>query len=210
MYLYLPLGIFAVSIVLIIWIIARKFVYLKKLTPEAIESVSGEPGFWSEMFPEIVEYFKNANFRQHGVTLLSEFEKTLRKIRLLFMKIDTFTGKAIHSVRRTTKQQEAVISKQAERADIEKPAEIDPFELGEATREELKQKEQYLIIEIAKNPKDTPLYRELGSLYMRTGELEDAKQSFEKVLELNSEDETSRRKLGRVLAKLEEQKREGK
>jgi tetratricopeptide (TPR) repeat protein len=205
MYLYIPLGIFVVSLVGIVWIASRKFVYLKKLEPETIEATSGDIGFWTEMFPELTSFFKKIKLRQYNVNILSELEKTLRKLRILSMKIDTFTNKLIHRVRKSTKQQEAIIIKKAEQEEDLKPVEIDPFDLGGSTKEELKQKEQYLIIEIAKNPKDAPLYKELGSLYMRTGELEDAKQSFEKALELEPDD-TTKRKLGRVLGKLEEKK----
>lgn len=206
MYLYLPLGIFLGSLIFVVWVIARKFSYLKKLTPEAVESISTDHGFWKEMFPEIYTYFVRINLRQHAVSVLAEFEKALRKLRLLSLKFDTLTNKAIHKVRESAKDQEAIIEKKSEQEIEIKPIEIDPFELGTATKEELKQKEQYLIIEIAKNPKDAPLYKELGSLYMRTGELDDAKQSFEKALEYDLEDETIKRKLGKVLAKLEEQK----
>jgi len=206
MYFYIPFGIFIVSLIAIIWIISRKFVYLKKLSPEAIEPNSVEIGFWTEMFPEISSFFRRINLRQHGVTILSEFEKTLRKLRLISMKVDTLTNRLIHRVRKSTKQQEAIIIKAAEKEEEDKPIDVDLFELGGASRDELKQKEQHLIIEIAKNPKDAPLYKELGSLYMRTGELDDAKQSFEKVIELEPEDEATKRKLGRVISKLEEKK----
>jgi tetratricopeptide (TPR) repeat protein len=205
MFLYIPLGIFAVSIIGIVWIVSRKFVYLKKLEPQALEATSGDIGFWAELFPELADFFKKLKFRQYGVNLLSETEKSLRKMRLFAMKADSFTNRLINRVRKSTKKQEAIIIKKAVEEEESKPAEIDPFDLAGSTKEELKQKEQYLIIEIAKNPKDAPLYKELGSLYMRTGELEDAKQSFEKALELEPDDNT-KRKLGRVLGKLEEKK----
>jgi len=210
MYLTIPLGIFAVSILAIVWIVARKFVYLKKLAPEALKMNSDDIGFWNEMFPEISDFLKKANFRQYGVKILSELEKSLRKFRLAFSKIDTLTNRLIGRVRRSTKQQVAIIDSINREAEETKPPEIDPFDLGGSTSEELKQKEQYLIIEIAKNPKDGLLYKELGSLYMRTGELNDAKESFEKGIELGIDDDVIKRKLGRVIAKLEEKKSEEK
>lgn len=206
MYLYIPLGIFVISVTVIVWIVSRKFVYLKKLEPKTVEASSADIGFWEEMFPEATSGFKKIKIRQFGVNILSELEKILRKLRLLSLKIDTLTGKLIHRVRKSTQKHEAIIDKEGEREEDNKPQEIDPFDLGSSTKEELKQKEQYLIIEIAKNPKDALLYRELGSLYMRTGELEDAKESFEKALDLEP-DENTKRKLGRVMAKLEEKPR---
>lgn len=205
MYLYIPFGIFVISVSVIIWIISRKFVYLKKLEPETIEASSASVGFWEEMFPEAIAWLKKVKLRQYGVSILSELEKNLRKLRLLSMRIDILTNRLIHRVRKSTKKQEAIISKKEVEQTETKQLEIDPFDLNGSTESELKQKEQYLIIEIAKNPKDAPLYKELGSLYMRTGELEDARQSLEKALEIEP-DETTKRKLGRVLAKLEEKK----
>lgn len=206
MYLILPLLIFLVSIVAIAAIIRRKFVYLKKLAPEAIEATMGNPeSFWSGLFPEVAGLLKKVNLRAFGVNFLSEFEKILRKLRLMSMKVDTLTNKLIHRVRKETKLQEEILIKEA-KVEEEKRGNGEASdiinELGDS-HEDLKQKEQLLIIEIAKNPKDVYLYRELGAIYMRIGDWEDAKQSFEKVIELEPGDETTKRKLGRVLAKLD-------
>ena len=106
----------------------------------------------------------------------------------------------IYRVRRSTKKHEQILIKEAE-LEEEKLSDFEYNDLGSDV--DLKEKEQLLIIEIAKNPKDTRLYNELGNLYMRTGEYEDAKNSFEKILELEPENEAIRRKLARVLSKLE-------
>ncbi len=209
MYLILPLALLIVSIFIIAVIVRRKFVYLKKLTPETVEATMGsQESFWAEMFPEIIVLWNKIHFRTFGVNFLSEFEKLLRKFRLISLKIDTLTNWLIHKVRKEGKQQ-AEILKEAKIEEEKKnngPVTEIMEELGNSS-ENLKQKEQLLIIEIAKNPKDTHLYRELGAIYMRMEEWEDAKLSFEKVLDLEPNDDIVKRKLGRVLTKLEEANR---
>ena len=204
MYLIIPLGIFFGAIITIFWIISRKFVYLKKLTPEAVENVFESNGnhssFFAELFPEMTIFFKRVNLRAYGVDILTEFEKLLRKLRLISLKIDGLTNRLIYRVRRSTKKHEQILIKEAE-LEEEKLSDFEYNDLGSDV--DLKEKEQLLIIEIAKNPKDARLYNELGNLYMRTGEYEDAKNSFEKILELEPENEAIHRKLARVLSKLE-------
>ena len=203
MFFFIPLGIVGLTIVLIGWVVARKFVYLKKLTPQAGgSSPTGEVGFWAELYPEIDQWLKRINLRAYGLNFLNEFEKFLRRLRLLSLKIDTQTNKLISRVRTSSKKHEEILELAAEKAE-EKSEEtvINEEEIEAGSETELKQQEQSLIIEIAKNPKDARLYRELGIVYMRLEEWHDARLSFEKAIELDPEDEISKRKLGRVLAK---------
>lgn len=207
MFFLIPFSIFLVSVLLIVWIVSRKFVYLRKLAPETVEeTISSRENFLVELFPELAAYLKKVNLRSYGVNFLTEFEKLLRKLRLISMKVDTVTNQLIHRVRKEAKQQEAILSKEAA-LEEEKQAELESEEeelenLGDS-QEDLKKKEQLLIIEIAKNPKNPRLYLELGNIYMRVGEYEDAKNSFEKILELEPGNEAIRRKLARVLSKME-------
>ncbi len=205
MFFFVPFGIFLISILLIVRIVSRKFVYLRKLTPETVEETIGsQDSFWVEMFPELTAWFKKINLRAYGVNFLTEFEKLLRRLRLISSKIDTLTGRLIHQVRKSTKAQEEILSNEA-KLEGEKTVEVDvDFSDFGNDGEDLKKKEQLLIIEIAKSPRDARLYRELGNVYMRTESWDDAKQSFEKALELEPEDEATKRKLGRVLSKLDQ------
>lgn len=165
----------------------------------------GSPeSFWIELFPEAVALIKRINLRAFGVESLNEFEKLLRKLRLISLKIDIITNKLIHKVRKETKQQEEILVKEA-KIEEEKKSNGDVSDIIEelgSSHDDLKQKEQLLIIEIAKNPKDAQLYRELGNIYMRIGDWNDAKESFEKVIELDPNDDIIKRKLGRVVSKI--------
>jgi hypothetical protein len=198
MFLIIPLGLLAISCTAIIWIVGRKFVYLKKLAPEVIEEVTPEERhFLIELFPEVAHFFASINFRGYGVTLLTETEKALRRLRLLGMRIDTVTNKLIHKVRHSTKEHEKILSeREPEKIVVTEPQ-------FPETNVDMKQEEQRLIIEIAKNPKNAELYKELGMLYMKNGDLEDSRESFGKAVELNGEDAESKRRLDRVEKLLE-------
>ncbi len=189
------------SVAVIGWIISRKFVYLKKLTPEIIEGSSEtQENFWAELFPGLADRFKTSKFRVYRLNVLAEFEKLLRRLRLLSLRLDTTTNQLIHRVRKSVVHHEGMINGEAAaQAEQELMANI----TNENGRADPKEEEQRLIIEIAKNPKDATLYKKLGNIYMKTGEWHDAAESFKKVLELNPEDETTQNKLERLLKKLE-------
>lgn len=189
------------------WIIGRKFVYLKKLSPDVVEdAVYSESSFWVEFFPEIATELKKINTTEYQVKFLADFEKFLRKLRLLSLKIDSATNGLIHRVRKSAVHHETLlINRAAEEEQKEalagetangngKPASVrlDPHE-----------EEQRLIIEIAKNPKDPDLFKKLGEIYFGTGEYQDAYQSFKRASDLDPEDITIRNKLARVLKKIE-------
>ena len=66
----------------------------------------------------------------------------------------------------------------------------------------MKREEQKLIIEIAKNPKDSKLYEILGDLYVKMNNLSDAKESFEAAIELSPNSEILQKKLSQVIEKV--------
>ena len=70
------------------------------------------------------------------------------------------------------------------------------------TMEDMKREEQGMIIEIAKNPKDSRLYEVLGDLYVRMNNFSDAKESFEAAMELSPHDEGLQKKYSQVLKKM--------
>lgn len=201
----IPFCIFLASLLLTAWVIARKFVYLKKLTPEALEgSAAVQENFWAELFPELAGLLKKIKIREYGVALLAEFEKFLRRLRLISLKIDTLTNRLIHKVRRSTVYHEEILTKEAG-VENEREAEISSRAANGngAKKKDLKGEEQRLIIEIAKNPKDAKLYKELGDIYVKTGEWPDAVESFKKALELDPEDESVKNKLEQASKRLE-------
>lgn len=204
MFFLIFFGIFIVSITAIVWVIGRKFVYLKKLTPEVIESVVPEQeSFWVEFFPGLAAYFNSTSLRQHRLNFLAELEKFLRKFRLLSLKLDTVTNQLIHRVRKSVVHHEDVINEEAAAIQVEQDARIINGANSNGTVKDWKEEEQKLIIEIAKDPKNAELYKKLGNIYAKTGEWYDAVESFKKATELNPEDENVKIKFERASKKLE-------
>ncbi len=199
MYLLIPLIIFGVAIVAMCYLMARKFVFLKKLTPEAISNPPATAStFWRGMFQELVELAERFNWRQHRVEFTAQSEKIVRRMRLMFLRLDTWTHNLSNRLRRSAKHHEAILEKEEEQKvaavveEIAKPVELDP-----------KEEEQHLIMEIAKNPKDPLLYQRLGDIYVKTEETENALQSFETVLHLDPENWYAKNKVKSLKKKVE-------
>ena len=189
MYLIIPIGIFLLSVAGIVYILVKKFVYLRKLSPEAINDTSGTKNmFWSDMFPEISRWMASINWREHRVRLTDESEKFVRRLRLIFLKIETFTHNVSMRLRRSKKHHEAILVKEEQEM-------VEDAVLPIAPLLDPKEEEQHLIMEIAKNPKDPLLYLRLGDVYMKTGDKDNARLSFETVLQLDPENWYAKKKV---------------
>ena len=204
MFFLIPFGIFLASLFLIAWLAARKFVYLKKLAPGVIDNSNvAQESFLAEFFPEAAQHLKTAKFQEYGAAILAEFEKFLRRLRLISLRIDTFMSQLVHRVRKSNARREETLGKEME-AEVEKDADK-PIQVND-TKKDLKEEEQRLIIEIAKNPKDAKLYKKLGQVYLKTGESGDAFESFKKALELNPDDGEIKAKLEKLALKVGNEK----
>src|SRR3989344_3647275 len=186
MYIFIPLIIFLIATGYAVFAVRRKLEFLKKITPEAIQDRPASwQTFWSEMFPGVVSFSQRVEWQENKVHFLAESEKLLRRMRLLFLRLDASIHALINRLRHKTKREEAILEQQADDAVVMPIAiALDP-----------KEEEQLLIMEIAKNPKDALLYRKLGDVYIKINNYEDAKQSFSKALELNPKDAYASRKL---------------
>ncbi len=197
----MPLATFLISITAIFWLAARKFVYLKKLAPGVIDNLDVvQESFWAEFFPEAAQHLKMAKLREYGAAILAEFEKFLRRLRLISLRVDIFMSQLVHRVRKSNARREETLGKEAE-SEAEKDISR-PVRTGDAKKQDLKEEEQRLIIEIAKNPKDAELYKKLCQVYLKTGDNGDAFESFKKALELNPEDVETKAKLEKISARL--------
>ncbi len=201
MFFLIPFSIFLISLFLIAWLTARKFVYLKKLAPGVIDNLDMvQENFCAEFFPEAAQHLKMAKLREYGAAILAEFEKFLRRLRLISLRIDTFMSQLVHRVRKSNARREETLDREME-SEVEKDINR-PVRAGDAKKQDLKEEEQKLIIEIAKNPKDAELYKRLGQVYLKTGESGDSFESFKKALELNPEDGETKAKLEKIAVKL--------
>lgn len=217
MFLLLPLVIIIVSLLGIAIIIWRKKSYLKKLYAlnMAGNGGSGElnpsnlrwGNYGFEFFPEIKVLLDKFEFHKHRTVWLMETEKMLRKLRVMFLRVDRWSDTLIKKIRRVN------LNGQLNSQTMNKPIEsyeeaISPDgNIGQAKKETvsfnfLKNEEQRLILEIAKNPKDSQLYESLGDLYFEMESFSDAKESYEAAIELNPQNESLKIKLSSALEKL--------
>ncbi len=196
MYIIVPLSLILLSAVGIFWIVWRKIPSLDKLAASD-QGFNGanldiRSGSWkdlfSDFFPEAHEGLEKLKLKEHLVLWLLELEKSLRKMRLFFLKIDRLSESLIKKIRlihlsnkpynEVQAKPEIIKRSSVQSASIKPREEISQFDLS-------RKEEQRLILEIAKNPKDPNLYDILGDTYMRMKNFEDAKESYEAAIELN-------------------------
>jgi len=141
--------------------------------------------FWKLFFPEFFRFLKVAreNYRISKENLIVGYEKFLRRAKILSLKTDNTINKLLEK-RPRVKQSQA------------KPEFKKPVEKG--INHQFKSKENYLISEISKNPKDKALYKALGALYFENNMASDAKDAFSVVLELDPNDKETKESLEKM------------
>ena len=210
MFIIIPLILISASVVGISVIVYRKMPYLNKLTPEThLPSQTGVMGdFLTDLFPELSEGFKNLKLKEYWILWLIELEKLLRRLRVISLKMDRISDSWIKRIRKGTERKHGSVENVFPGEDMNPVRSLardkvaSPENLGEDTSNWMKKEEQKLIIEIAKNPKDSKLYEVLGDLYVMMNNFSDAKESFEAAIELNPHNEELQKKLSQVLEKI--------
>ena len=220
MFLLIPILLILGSFVGIGAIVYRKKPYFLKLaslnqpaqTNGYIE-ISQKTGFsWrengNEFFPEAQSFIENLNLRNYRASWLIEAEKFLRRTRLLSLKFDRLSDSLINKIRRVSlglrfKHEEAKSSPIIDEPVIdESKSEESATSLKSQSAAFLKNEEERLIIEVAKNPKDPNICEALGDLYAEMSNFTDAKESYEAAIELNSQNEDLKKKILSILEKL--------
>jgi len=188
-YLLVPLLIIIVSLLVVVVISWRKFPYLKRLSVG--KEASGEARFWVDLWPELNYHYRQINWAEYRDFWLKEFEKFLRRLRLVSLRLDRLTDALINRVKTsiTTGQKLAVSADQELEA-------VEPITVHRPTNSltDYKRAERTLIIGIAKDPKNIELYRQLGDIYLAMDNLADARESFQAALRLDSEDSKSKQR----------------
>lgn len=196
----IPWIIIAGSALGVILIILRKVPVLLKL-PEKPEA--------DQISPSIFERIKIGwqKFRHSSLqpALTSWLEKTLRKFRLMILKIDRIFVGQIEKAREQSQTMKARSRAWVEQHRLKKIEKIQVLEKldqaqviesiekakKEKEEEERKEKEigeKELVKMIAKDPRDISAYRKLGFLYLKQGNKEDAKNCFREVLKIEPGD----------------------
>lgn len=174
--------------------------YLRKLS---VTDIPSDSNFLFSMFPELANGINTTRLKQYRAIWLLELEKFLRRLRVLSMKMDRGSYSLITKIRNVTetkheKSDSLVISEAKDISIISKSAELKK----EESVEDWKKEEQRLIIEIAKNPKNSSLYEVLGDLYIKMGNFSDAKESYEAAIELNPTKEDLIKKHSQAIEKV--------
>ncbi|MBI4117454.1 MAG: hypothetical protein HY451_02110 [Parcubacteria group bacterium] len=190
MFLLIPLILIASSGAGIVYIVWPK---IKEIREGEITSEIKED-FWHLIFPELFRFLsltrsKFVIFRQNAAV---DYEKFLRRIKILSLKTHNLTNKLLER-------------RQKERRRAERRQETEPesdFWKGGGTLDSrksiFKTKENNLIAEIAKSPKEKNLYQVLGALYLENQMYDEAKEVFDVVLELDPNDSEAKESLEKI------------
>lgn len=219
MFLLIPFLFLVLSTVGIAVIIFRKKSYLNKLfilnatgNGENITSVFCWKTYGTDFFPELKVLIDGIEFSRYRSHWLIEIEKFLRKARVLSLRMDRVSDVLIKKIRRIHlndklnghASRETGITETA--GGVIENSNTDTA-VGPTTMSTtfLKNEEQRLIIEIAKNPKDTILYESLGDLYFEMENWADSKEAYEAAIELSPQNESLKQKLSSALEKITSQ-----
>src|SRR3989344_6759351 len=216
MFLLIPFLFLIFSTIGVAVIVFRKKSYLNKISilntngsgENAVLGFSWK-AYGTDFFPEIKVLIDKIEFSKYRAHWLIEMEKFLRKARVLSLRMDRVSDVLIKKIRRIhlNDKLNGHASRETGMAEtdggvIENPktdTEVGPTTMSTTF---LKNEEERLIIEIAKNPKDGKLYEQLGDLYVEMNNFVDGKESYEAAIELNSQDESLKQKLSSVLQKM--------
>jgi tetratricopeptide (TPR) repeat protein len=201
MSLLIPAGIFLASVLGITLLVMRKFPYLRRLTPEVLDKNRDPRGFWGELFPEAAQRLKPVKLIKHRVDLMSFFGKIVSSIRILFRKVESRMKGLAENMKRKTENDTKIITNELKKEKAQEVAAKRASQVDGQSQEGLKQLEQDLIIEVAKNPKNPVIYEKLADVYVKMGQTEDAIQSMETAVKLNPENKSYQNRLHQLLGK---------
>ena len=144
-----------------------------------------EESFWRLMFPEFFNFWDRIDFGGFKKNFLNDYEKFLRRVKILSLKAHNLTDKLLEK-------------KQKAAGKPEFREEVKLINGQKTVNIYFKTKENNLISEIAKNPKDRNLYKTLGALYLENQMYDDAKEVFNVVLELDPNDEEAKGSIEKI------------
>ena len=205
LFIIVPAALTLFSFAGVIFVVSRKFSYSRKLTPESHEF---GPTIFHDYFPEIMSTLGKIKLDEYLSLTMRELEKLLRRIRLVFSKIDAVSNSLISELRAVNLRNKAAQEEAAVPAIPEPPVPLDShIEIRPKRSDDgvaLKNQEQQLIVEIAHHPKDAKLYATLGEVYIQMKNFPDAKEALEAASELDNQNQALRDRLAFVTRKLKE------
>jgi len=187
-------------------IVYRKIPALANLSEEEIMILSRRKGF--------VHYVREINYKQRWLISMIFLEKLLRRLKIVFLKIENLLNKWIKSLRmqsqimtqkskewirqremKRRKKQEVLLngtSKEVsikinnKKADLQFEKTMDELPLDELNKP-IKEEQKWIDL-IVENPKNITAYKFLGLFYWKQHNSSDAKASLEMAIKLGSKD----------------------
>lgn len=211
----IPWTIAVLSLLGIVIIVLRKIPLLLKLPPKPQEGQT-QPFLGKILLQKIVLRIRGLKYSSYLALFSKWLEKTLRKIRVLILKIDnifvSLIGKSreksqIWTVRSRAWMEQHRLKKIQKLQVLEKLDQAEIIETIQKAKEEVREEEangkkveetapkkeelseeKNCIDMIAKDPRNVDAYKRLGFLYCEQGNKDDAKNCFKQVLKLNPDD----------------------
>jgi len=214
------------SIVSLLAVVIGKIPVLSKLSDEEIVILSNKKSFIGKC--------REINLRQHFFNFIVKLEKFLRRIKIIFLKVENALGKLIKKLsessqvmaqksREWMKHKEAkklekknggykkpetpddiVVVSEAKKATFTSEPEQNKDLLSFSELERPTREEQKWIDLIVENPKNITAYKFLGLLYWKQHNYADAKASLEMAVKLGSRD----RKIQDIIEEIKEKEEE--
>jgi uncharacterized protein HemY len=205
LYLLIAFGLVSLGI-----IIYRKIPLLARLSEEEMIILGRKRG--------VIQKLREVNYKQHWLNLIIYLEKFLRRIKIIFLKIENMLSKWINGLRRmsqtmTQKSREWIKQKELKRRKIKEDLSTGATEeisikinkeeeVSQLSQEQEQESEEISISELKKpikeeqkwidliveNPKNITAYKFLGFLYWKQHSYADAKASLEMAVKLGSKD----------------------
>jgi tetratricopeptide (TPR) repeat protein len=187
----IPYLIIILSLAGIIYIVFKKVPILVKLPQEPDASLP-QISWRAKTLDMIKDQIAHPNY---WLAFLGELEKTLRKIRIIFLKLDTFFISLIAKSRERSKD---LTLKSKSWMSERRMLKIERLKLLADLRRTPEEREEVLLRILKQNPKDVKAYKDLGLLYVEQKNLQDGKSAFEEVLKINPDDEVAKANLEEI------------
>jgi len=187
----IPYLIIILSLAGIIYIVFKKVPILVKLPQEPDASLP-QISWRAKTLDMIKDQIAHPNY---WLAFLGGLEKTLRKIRIIFLKLDTFFISLIAKSRERSKD---LTLKSKSWMSERRMLKIERLKLLADLRRTPEEREEVLLRILKQNPKDVKAYKDLGLLYVEQKNLQDGKSAFEEVLKINPDDEVAKANLEEI------------
>ncbi|MBU2068130.1 hypothetical protein KKE13_00935 [Patescibacteria group bacterium] len=193
----------AVSLIGLVVIIYRKIPVLARLSNEEIAILNRKKGIFQKL--------KEIDFKHRLLNIIIASEKFLRRIKIIFLKIENFLSKCINflgnrSQIMTQKSKEWIRQREMKRRKVKSTQEkiaveinkeekkIEPEEIEEdddlpiaELKKPIKEEQKWIDL-IIEDPKNITAYKFLGLLYWKQHNYSDAKASLETAVKYGSKD----------------------